>query len=39
MENKLLKVLHAYHPSEEVNFEKADILVYRDALILTGYEK
>lgn len=39
MENKLLKVLHAYHPNEEVKFEKADILVYRDALILTGYEK
>lgn len=39
MENKLLKVLHAYHPSEEVKFEKADILVYRDSLILTGYEK
>lgn len=39
MENKLLKVLHAYHPGENMKFEKADILVYRDALILTGYEK
>lgn len=39
MENKLLKVLHAYHPNEDIKFEKADILVYRDALILTGYEK
>jgi Protein of unknown function (DUF3822) len=39
MENKLLKVLHAYHPNEDVKFEKADILVYRDSLILTGYEK
>lgn len=39
MENKLLKVLHAYHPNENMKFEKADILVYRDALILTGYEK
>jgi len=39
MENKLLKVLHAYHPNEEAQFEKADILVYRDSLILTGYEK
>ena len=39
MENKLLKVLHAYHPNEEIKFEKADILLYRDALILTGYEK
>lgn len=39
MENKLLKVLHAYHPNENAKFEKADILVYRDALILTGYDK
>jgi hypothetical protein len=39
MENKLLKVMHAYHPNEDIKFEKADILVYRDALILTGYEK
>jgi len=39
MENKLLKVLHAYHPNDDMKFEKADILVYRDALILTGYEK
>lgn len=39
MENKLLKVLHAYHPNENAQFEKADILVYRDALILTGYDK
>jgi hypothetical protein len=39
MENKLLKVLHAYHPNEDIKFEKADILVYRDSLILTGYEK
>lgn len=39
MENKLLKVLHAYHPNENIQFEKVDILVYRDALILTGYEK
>jgi len=39
MENKLLKVLHAYHPNEDMKFEKADILLYRDALILTGYEK
>lgn len=39
MENKLLKVLHAYHPNEDAKFEKTDILVYRDSLILTGYEK
>ena len=39
MENKLLKVLHAYHPNENAEFEKVDILVYRDSLILTGYDK
>lgn len=39
MENKIFKILHAYHPSDDVVFEKADILLYRDALILSGYEK
>ena len=39
MENKIFKILHAYHPNEDVVFEKADILLYRDALILSGYEK
>jgi hypothetical protein len=39
MDNKLLKVLHAYHPHEDMKFEKADVLLYRDALILTGYDK
>lgn len=39
MENKILKVLHAYHPSADMKFEKSDVLLYRDALVLTGYEK
>lgn len=39
MENKIFKVLHAYHPNNEAVFEKADILLYRDALVLSGYEK
>lgn len=39
MENRIFKILHAYHPNNDIQFEKADILLYRDALILSGYEK
>jgi hypothetical protein len=38
MENKIFKVLHAYHPVKDATFHKVDVLVYRDALILCGYE-
>lgn len=39
MENNIFKILHAYHPNQEMKLEKVDILVYRDTLILSGYEK
>lgn len=39
MENNIFKILHAYHPNNEMKLAKVDILVYQDALILSGYEK
>jgi hypothetical protein len=38
MGHSLYKVLHKYIPNPKVTFEKVDVLVYQDALVLAGYQ-